>query len=149
LSFICPHNKHWLLLQSKLSWSISKIWSWLFTHLWLDKQDRRLKISLLWHLISSLKTFTVDSNILNKHFSLCCYPSWFQKVLEVACSADIRSDFNTTTHFWTITLPTRTTDFWEFLRLLLQPKLDQFWCSLVNRLLITLPTRTSNFGAAK
>jgi hypothetical protein len=102
LSFICLHNKHWLLLQSKLSWSISKIWSWLFTHLWLDKQDRRLKISLLWHLISSLKTLTVDSNILNKHFSLCCYPSWFQKVLEVACSAEVRSDFDASNTFLNI-----------------------------------------------
>ena len=37
---------------------------WLFTHLWrLDKQDRRLKISLPWHLTSSLKTFPVESNI--------------------------------------------------------------------------------------
>jgi hypothetical protein len=38
---------------------------WLFTHLWrLDEQDRRLKISLSWHLTSSLKTLTVELNIL-------------------------------------------------------------------------------------
>ena len=42
---------------------------WLFTHLCrLDKQDRRLKISLPWHLPSSLKTFTVESNVLTNNF---------------------------------------------------------------------------------
>jgi hypothetical protein len=44
---------------------------WLFTHLCrLDKQVRRLKISLPWHLTSSLKTFTVESNILTNIFVL-------------------------------------------------------------------------------
>ncbi len=40
---------------------------WLFAHLWrLDKQDSRLKISLSWHLTSSLKTSTVELNIFCK-----------------------------------------------------------------------------------
>ncbi len=69
---------------------------WLFTHLCrLDKQDRRLKISLSWHLTSSLKTFTIESNIFNKQFLVL--------LVKIA------------THFWTITLHTRTFDsesFW-------------------------------------
>ena len=64
---ICLRNKHWLLLQSNLSTSISKIWSWLFTHLWrLDKQDSRLKISLSWHFTSSLKLLS-NWTFLSEH----------------------------------------------------------------------------------
>ena len=42
---------------------------WLFTHLCrLDKQDRRLKISLLWHLTSSLKHKLFWIEHLFQHF---------------------------------------------------------------------------------
>ncbi len=40
---------------------------WLFTHLWrLDKQDRRLKISLSWHFTSSLKLLS-NWTFLSEH----------------------------------------------------------------------------------
>ncbi len=55
---------------------------WLFTHLWrLDEQDRRLKISLSWHLISSLKTLTVESNILTNIFVLLTNCITFERLL--------------------------------------------------------------------
>ena len=89
---------------------------WLFTHLCrLDKQDSRLKISLSWHFTSSLKTFTVDSNILTNIF-----------VLSLNCNTFSNDYFAHKNH-----------RFWEFLRLFLRSKLARFRCSLVVRSLCT------------